>query len=142
MNVTIAKNKNAVLPLVVLSLGLGLILAGCGGESGPPRYEISGKATFGGQPIPAGSILFIPDVKSKNKGPRGVATIKDGQYRTVVEQGAVAGPQLVQIAGYNGIVPPGWSGSRHGAAIFPMYTMNVELPAETTSIDFNVPARR
>ncbi len=135
-------SMRSVLILAIISAGMCLLTMGCGGKSGPPLYEISGKATFGGKPIPAGSILFIPDAKSENKGPQGIAVIKDGEYRTLAEQGAVAGSQTVQIAGYNGICPPGWSGSRHGAPIFPLYTTKIDLPAEPKTLDFDVPVKR
>ena len=38
----------------------GAVLSGCGGDSGPARYEVTGKATFDGKPIVAGSISFTP----------------------------------------------------------------------------------
>jgi hypothetical protein len=45
-----------------------LISAGCG-SSGPPRYHISGKVTYGGQPVAAGSVMLVPDTSQGNTGP-------------------------------------------------------------------------
>jgi hypothetical protein len=35
-----------------------LLLAGCGGESGPATYSVSGTVTFDGEPVPDGQIAF------------------------------------------------------------------------------------
>jgi hypothetical protein len=118
------------------------VLGGCGGPAGPERYEVSGKATFGGQPIPAGKIMFVPDRAAANNGPRGIAKIENGQYKTLPDEGAVAGLQIVQIQGYDGVCPPGWSGSDFGKPIFKRYDTKANLPAEATSIDFDVPVKR
>ncbi|MCR9119920.1 MAG: hypothetical protein NXI22_23535, partial [bacterium] len=57
------------------------LLTGCG-ESGPVRYQVSGKVQFQGKPVPAGSVIFTPDTAQGNSGPQGVAEIVDGAYRT------------------------------------------------------------
>ena len=129
--------RTAALYAVVLTI----LFVGCG-PTGPQRYEVSGKATFNGQPIPAGKIMFVPDRSAENNGPRGIAKIENGQYKTLPGEGAVPGPQVVQIQGYDGVAPPGWTGSDFGKPIFRRYDTKVDLPAESTSIDFDVPGRR
>lgn len=121
---------------------VAFVLGGCGGPSGPEQYEISGKATFNGQPIPAGKIMFVPDRSADNKGPRGIAKIENGRYKTLPGKGVVAGAQNVQILGYDGVHVANTIGSDFGSPIFPSYNTKVDLPAETTSIDFDVPAKR
>ncbi|MBN2296584.1 MAG: hypothetical protein JXM70_29420 [Pirellulales bacterium] len=125
-----------------IMLTLTCILAGCGGPEGPARYEITGKATFGGKAIPAGKIMFVPDRSKNNTGSRGIARIENGQYKTLPGQGATGGPQVVSIQGYDGVNPPGWSGSDMGSPIFQRYEKNIELPAENTTVDFDVPVKR
>ena len=59
--------------------------------------ELSGEATHGGKPIPAGRIYFTPDSAKGNNGPQGFAPIKDGRYDTRNDgHGAVAGPMVVR----------------------------------------------
>ncbi|MEA1950462.1 MAG: hypothetical protein U9N87_03705 [Planctomycetota bacterium] len=123
-------------------LVLTFMIGGCGGPTGPPRYEVSGKVTYNGQPVPAGKIMFEPDRSVKNEGPRGIAKIENGQYKTLPDQGAVAGPLVVRIQGYDGICPEGWTGSDFGKPIFRRYDTKVELTPESASIDFDVPVRR
>ncbi len=36
-------------------------LAGCAGSDGPPRYPLSGTATYQGEPVAAGVMLLEPD---------------------------------------------------------------------------------
>ena len=114
-------------------------IAGCG-PGGPPRYEVSGKAMYGDQPIPAGQIVFEPDREAGNSGPLGLAMIEDGRYKTLPDDGASGGPQMVRILGYDGDPPPAWPGSPFGQPIFPPYQTKTDLPRETTTVDFEVPA--
>lgn len=127
--------------LASLAVTLALMTAGCG-ESGPPSYDVSGTVTFDGQPVPAGKIMFEPDRSAGNEGPRGIAMIKDGQYQTLPDKGAIGGPHIVRIFGFDGIRPKGWSGSDFGTPIFPRYETKVDLPREPSTHDFDVPATR
>src|SRR5690606_911968 len=43
---------------------LSLLLAGCGGESGPPTASVKGKVSLDGKPLPIGTVMFRPE-----KGP-------------------------------------------------------------------------
>ncbi len=121
-----------------LALGLGFLLvaAGCG-SSGPPRYPISGKVTHGGQPVPGGSVMLIPDTTQGNTGPATSVAIKNGQYDSSLEGiGHVGGPHVVKITGLDGNTSPEFP---MGLPQFPEYELKADLPKETSVKDFDVP---
>jgi len=114
-----------------------LSIVGCGGDDGPRRYNLSGTVTFDGKPIPAGSIIFQPDSSAGNSGPQGAAEIRDGRYDTADGKRLVGGPHIVRITGFEGVaesemdvVPP----------LFPEYQTKADLPKESGTMDFEVPA--
>jgi hypothetical protein len=77
-------------------LGLGLAVAGCSrGYEGPQRFPLSGRVTYDGQPIDAGTISFIPQSPSGQRVSGG--PIEDGAYSVPEERGANAGPYRVEI---------------------------------------------
>ncbi len=121
---------------VSLLLALGLVLlVGCG-EKGPKRYDISGKVTYGGQPIPAGSITFIPS--GGNQGPAGTAIIEDGSYDTGSDgTGHVGGTHRVVITGLSGAGDDEFF--PEGKPLFSDYEIEIDLPQEETTEDFEVP---
>jgi hypothetical protein len=57
-------------------------LLGC--STGPRRYKVSGTATFDGQPMPEGDILFFP--LDKATGPE-AGKIKDGHFQLKAREG-------------------------------------------------------
>ena len=122
-----------------------LSAAGCGSGGGPGRFAVSGKVTYQGQPVPTGSIAFEPDASRGGSGPGAVAPIKDGRYRTPGGKGPTAGPHRVRITGYDGKpctidgTPDGMY-LPEGKALFPQYRTTVDLPADDSEQDFDVPA--
>ena len=65
-----------------------LLLAGCGDEE-LATYPVQGRVTFRGEPVPTGSVMFIPA-----QGPAAATTIApDGSY----ELQAVAGRHTVTV---------------------------------------------
>ena len=82
------------MPLLILSL-TSFSLIGCQSEEG--RFEISGKVTYEGQPVPDGTIGFIHnEMASENS----VGTeITDGVYRIPRDQGPREGSYTVLIDG-------------------------------------------
>jgi len=122
-------------PAFVTAVLLLLFLAGCGGER---TYRLAGKVTFQGKPVPAGQIVFEP--AAGNSGQPGFAKIKDGHYDTGIldGQGVIGGPHVVRIHGRDGI-PRGEL--LNGLQLFPDYTAAVDLPKQTGSMDFDVPAQ-
>ena len=79
-------------------LMLGVLVAGCGGNSGPERATVSGKVTFDGEPVHQGSIAFIPT--GQTTGPTAGAVIEKGEYRTLAGGGPVLGSHRVEITAY------------------------------------------
>lgn len=122
--------------LAVLA-GVGLtLLAGCGDE-GPPRYRLSGKATYGGQPIPAGSVTLVPDTTQGNSGPAGSITINAGVYDSELDGvGHVGGPHVIRITALDGNVSEDMP---RGTPLFPDYELTADLPAEDSTKDIDVP---
>ena len=71
-----------------ISLAVIHLCAGC--NSGSGKAKLHGKITLDGQPVPAGSIAFIP---ADGKGQTSGAIIKDGAYAAEVP----VGPMRVEI---------------------------------------------
>jgi len=89
--------------MVVGVLVLGAVL-GCGADSGPKRLRLHGKATFDGQPIPFGEVVFTPDGTKQNSGSQGIAAIRDGRYDTSSSEGKgfAGGPTVIRVTGLTG----------------------------------------
>lgn len=122
----------------VVMLLAATFVAGCGGPAGPKRYRVRGEVTFQGDPIPAGMVVFEPDATQGNSGPQGFAPLTDGRYDTAAGgKGAVGGPQVVRITGFDGI--PLDDDAPSGRPLFNKYETNVDLPEESTTLDFDVP---
>lgn len=117
--------------LVVVSL------PGCSGPDGPLRYELSGKVTHGGEPVPAGVIHFVPDAEEGNQGPGTTAQIHDGTYATPPGMGIIGGPHVITVAGTDGVDADGES--EMGSALFPPHTLKIDLPKGQTAYDIDVP---
>ena len=81
---------------------LGMLVLGCSGSSGPPRYPVEGSVTYDGKPVPAGQIVFEPDSTAGNQGPASYATIDHGRFATPRGKGTVGGPHRVRITGTDG----------------------------------------
>ena len=129
--------RTAVLCVLAASV---LGWAGCGNQ-GVPRYNLSGTVTFQGKPVPAGRIIFEPDVRKGNDGPQGYSDIKDGKYGTDrFGKGAVAGPLIVTIIGTTG--ENASEANMLGQPLFPRYKTTIDLPKEAIEYDFEVPAGR
>ena len=112
--------------------------AGCRAE-GPERFQVSGEVTFGGKPVPAGVIRFLPDTRKGNSGPAGYAAIDNGRYNTAGSgRGTVGGPHQVVIAGFDG--QPAGPEEPQGSALFPEYRSTIDLPQRTTTAEFDLPA--
>jgi hypothetical protein len=122
---------------LALAAGGLLVLAGCG-ESGPPRYDLSGKVTHGGQPVPAGSVTLVPDTSKGNSGPAGSAEIKGVQYDTSQGgTGHVGGPHRVKITGLTGETSEDEFAIE--TRLFPDYEVELDLPKEKATQDIDVP---
>ena len=85
------------IPRVLLGCAFAatLLSAGCGRNQGPERAVISGTVTFNGQPIPDGTIRFVPDASLSL--PTTGTVIKDGKYKAERLGGVPVGTHKVQI---------------------------------------------
>ena len=120
-------------------LAVGLVwAAGCGG--GSKGYRLSGAVTFNGQPVPMGKIYFDPDTAAGGSGPSGFADIVDGKFDTSAAngRGVSGGPTVVRIQGHK--KEPADVTSGYGPPLFAEYTVKADLPGETSTKDFDVPA--
>ncbi len=121
------------------ALWMMLIIGGCGSESGPTRYHVSGTVTHSGTPIPQGVIQFLPDSAKGNEGPAVNANIVQGKYDTTVSgKGTVGGAHVVVINGFDGEARPA-DELPLGKPLFGEYRTNVDLPQSTgETVNFEV----
>lgn len=127
-----------VLGIVPLLLAL---IVGCGAESAD-RYDLSGKVTYKGQPVPIGFMVFEPDAQRSNSGPGARADIKDGKYSTPPNRGHIGGPHVVHIFGYDGIpyqLSEDGMMNPVGRPLFESKEVRADLPKEAAEQDFMLP---
>jgi hypothetical protein len=135
------------------ALCLVAFLAATGGAGCGPRpvrrYAVSGTVTFGGQPVPRGSVSFDP-VRPEAAGPGGpravgggFAHIVAGRFDTAAGgRGHVGGTHRVIVVGLAG----GGDSSGDEAAdfyapppLFPAYEIKLDLPYENNQLEIQVP---
>jgi hypothetical protein len=117
---------------------LTLAVTGC--SRGPKRYVVSGTITYQGRPVPAGRILFEPDVEKGNRGPGGVAEIYDGSYCTLDDMGVVGGPHIARFSLGDGVNPSVLFRFGKPVPLPPDCMVTLDVPHEDTSYDITVPA--
>ncbi|EAQ80798.1 hypothetical protein [Blastopirellula marina] len=113
------------------------LLIGCGPTNS--TIHLHGHVTYDGQPVPNGTIYFEPDTTAGNSGHGSVAIIRQGAFDTREALGVVGGPHLVRIEGYDGIAH---GDNADGQPLFPTFETKAELPASSSSIDFDVPKKK
>jgi hypothetical protein len=134
----------ALLSVNHLNARLGIVTAlvvlaiGCGRTGPADLFEVKGRATFAGRPIPAGRIVFEPDKARGADGMVSIADIRDGTYRTRPGRGFGGGPCKVTVYGSDGTMPT----EEHDTALFPPWTTELDLPRSDCTHDFTVPATR
>lgn len=76
---------------------LALLLAVCNGcrRTGPERVIVSGTVSYRGEPIPKGTIRFIPG--RNQQIPSAVARILDGKYSAGANGGVCVGNYRIEI---------------------------------------------
>ena len=124
---------------LVLVCGL-LSLAGCNTDPNQP-VGISGKVTWGGEPLPQGNLTLTPITTGSATG----GEIKNGEFNIPAENGVVPGTYKVMIEAYlptGRKVPnsnkPGEMADELRQMIPPRYNHNTELQAEVTRDGENV----
>lgn len=124
--------------LAAVFLAAAVVLSGCGGRE--KLYDVSGTITFDGKPIPKGLIFFDPDSSKGTQGTQGFANILNGKYNTAEQgKGIKGGSYVIRISGFDGKEAPE---APFGMFLFPEYQDRKELPAQTQTLDINVPRRR
>jgi len=123
-----------------------VIFAGCR-PAGPQRYHISGTVTYGGQPVPAGAISFIPiNAHDQDRGP-GHCRFNSGRYESRRGRSPGSGPYRVLIDGYDGVPFESRLGDeieQHpmGKPIFGTEVVEIDLPARHGGIfNFELPTQ-
>lgn len=84
--------------LTVALVASTLALIGC--DSGPEMGRVSGKVTYKSQPVPKGTVSFIPVDPSKGRNATG-SIMSDGTYTLQTENpndGALVGDYVVTIS--------------------------------------------
>ena len=110
---------------------------GCG-KPEPKRYELSGKVTWAGKPIPAGMLYFEPDLAAGTNGLQGYAIIENGQYDTRKGgRGISGGKSVIRIFAGDGKAA---GEATMGQPLFPEYQWNEELPTADATKDIDIPA--
>ncbi len=87
----------------LLLMGL-VVLVGCGDGSELQRETVSGTVKYQGQPVPDGSITFVP--LNDTKGPGAGAIIKNGQYTVTAGGGVPVGTYRVEIQALREVARP------------------------------------
>ena len=118
-------------------------IAGCGRGDGLERYHVSGTVTYQGAPVPSGLVTFSPDSSQGNRGPQGVAKIRDGKFDTRSEGGKapVPGPQTVSVRGSDGRAYEDDAGIEQpdGKPLFTPWTTTVDVREDQLTIELEVP---
>ena len=122
-------------------LGLFVVTAGSGGCGPADEFQhvgVSGKVTFGGKPMPSGTITFVPLAS----GPAAYGTITDGQYGIARREGPGPGSYRVEISRIQPTgrrVPdseyPGKTIEETRNAVPGRYNLNSTLRAEVKAAD-------
>jgi len=131
----IAAPAHAMLSLLAVLI---LSAAGCSRTGEADLFEVKGRATFAGRPIPAGRIVFEPDQARGADGMVSIADICDGTYRTRPGRGFGGGPCKVTVYGSDGTMPT----EEHDTALFPPWKTELDLPRSDCTHDFTVPETR
>lgn len=132
----------AVPPVSCSSARLGIVTAlvvlamGCGRPGPADLFEVKGRATFAGRPIPAGRIVFEPDRGAD--GMVSIADILDGTYRTRPGRGFGGGRCQATVYGSDGTMPT----EEVDTALFAPWTTTLDLPRADCIHDFTVPTTR
>ncbi|NCA11457.1 hypothetical protein EBR56_06565 [bacterium] len=111
---------------------------GCGRPGPADLFEVKGRATFAGRPIPAGRIVFEPDLARGAAGMVSIADILAGTYRTRPGRGFGGGPCKATVYGSDGTMPT----EENDTALFHPWQTTLDLPRADCTHDFDVPAPR
>lgn len=136
MKSSLASALHRSIPLLAMAM---LSLAGCGGD-GVDRHPVSGTVTYDGKPVPTGSITFIPDASVGKIAPTTYAKIENGVFKTDPAKSPTKGKYKVQVNAYDLANKKGAGEDVEIPALFPQYSMDVEIPPPSGELKIEVPA--
>ncbi|WP_337176611.1 hypothetical protein [Paludisphaera sp.] len=102
MKITLPVPRAAALAVAMLASLVAL--PGCG-ESGPTMGRVHGKVTYNGQPVPKGTITFVPTAPGGRNATGAIA--EDGTYALQTEapgDGAIVGDYKVTVAARDDVI--------------------------------------
>ena len=81
------------------------LIAGCGGGDEFERIDVSGTATYMGQPIEDGAVVFVPKIANpadtgRAAQPARTAQIVSGKYSATGRGGVAPGEYILQVEAY------------------------------------------
>ncbi|WP_254513943.1 hypothetical protein [Anatilimnocola floriformis] len=116
------------------------LIAASGCEKKVQRFHVWGKITYQGQPIPAGSITFDPDLQAGADGPQGFAIIKNGEFDTRKDGGiaTVGGKYMARVYATDGVAGPEIP---NGRPLFPERSIPQDLPKADGELNIDVPRK-
>lgn len=111
-----------------------IVVVGCSSSSN--EVNLMGRVVLDGRPVPAGFIIFDPDLKSGNDGLQGYAEIVNGVYDTSKSRKGITGGKY--IARVNGFEPP--QGGQGPQVLFRDFQQPIEVSGDGTAHNIEVPA--
>ncbi len=122
---------------IAVLLSSVVLLAGCAAKN-DGRFNLSGKVTVDGEPVPSGDLILEPD--AGNKGPSSMARIEDGAYTLPEEQGIVGGKYTVTIVAFDGVAVGELVDGK--ALLREPYLEKVDFPKEDSTRDFDIKRKK
>jgi len=129
-------------PLALALVAAAALVVGCG-ESG--RYHVSGRVTCGDQPVPAGTITFLPVGSDASQRGAGFCSIVSGSFSSRSGKSPFSGRQRVLVSGFDGIpfqsrVGDVVENNPLGKPLFPTHVEEIDIPRKHGAVfDFAVP---
>ena len=122
-------------------MAVAVLLPAIGGCSrgAPQRFPIRGTITMGGEPVPAGEILFEPDTAKGGSGLGTIALIRNGRYETPSGRGHAGGPHVLRITAYDGKANVELM-KDYGALLFHDHRHHESLPRASSTLDLAIPS--
>jgi hypothetical protein len=102
-----------------------LVVAGCGGSSGPELYPATGVVTYQSKPVAGATVTFIPEGKATFAS---AITDTDGKFdlRTGADRGVVAGKAAVTVTWFAS------SGSGPATSMTPEQMQQMQMSGQLT----------
>jgi hypothetical protein len=125
----------------LLIVCLLLTSLGCGSAERATKHAISGTVTYGGDPVPSGSLRLTPDHDKGNRGPATTIVISEGTYQSLPDYGVVGGPYIAEITGFEALSAEEAEKFVTPKPLFKPFTVAVDLEAGANVKNFDVPQK-